>query len=117
MGQTETTTIGNTASAHHSLTKSNNVTIDFIFDDVSYSFSGLNWNVDTIKCNNFWILGDLEKRVSPFLFTFISCLIKENFFYIPCFSVWSISKCSIDICRGDIFGPVLFVVVFLCSSL
>lgn len=85
MGQTETTTIGNTASAHHSLTKSNNVTFDFIFDDVSYSFSGLNWNIDTIKRNNFWILGDLENRVSPFLFTFISCLLRKIFFIFRVF--------------------------------
>ncbi|VDK63645.1 unnamed protein product [Onchocerca ochengi] len=69
MDQTETITVSNTAGVFYSLTKTNSVTANFIFSDVSFSFSGLNWNVGTIPLKNFWMLESLEQEASPNLFT------------------------------------------------
>ncbi|KAL3982482.1 putative integral membrane protein [Acanthocheilonema viteae] len=66
MDQTETTVISNATSAPPSLIKPNNVTVNFMFNDVSYSFSGLNWNISTITRNSFWILENLEQKFGPF---------------------------------------------------
>uniref|UniRef100_A0A0R3S322 MFS domain-containing protein n=1 Tax=Elaeophora elaphi TaxID=1147741 RepID=A0A0R3S322_9BILA len=52
-----------TTSTPHSLIRSNNFTANFIFNDVSYSFTELNWNMGTVMRNSFWMLEDLKQKL------------------------------------------------------
>ncbi|VDK83691.1 unnamed protein product [Litomosoides sigmodontis] len=66
INQTETKDISNSGSTpHYSMMKPNGIA-SFVFSDLSCSFSGLNWNIDTATRNNFWILEDLEQKFGPF---------------------------------------------------
>uniref|UniRef100_A0A915PJT8 Uncharacterized protein n=1 Tax=Setaria digitata TaxID=48799 RepID=A0A915PJT8_9BILA len=63
---TETTTRSDALFTLHSLKKSNNFTASFVFSDISYSFSELNWQIDSVTFPSLWVLKDLEQKFGPF---------------------------------------------------
>ncbi|KAM3725558.1 Sodium-dependent glucose transporter [Dirofilaria immitis] len=96
MDHAETAAVSNAVSAFYSLTKPDNVTANFIFNDVSYSFSRLNWNIGTITFSTFWILENLDQEFGPFQNVHMVYAL-ATFFGLCCLSLCFVAA----ICNGS----------------